>query len=40
MVFAKLSVDCFYIVRPDRAYFGEKDWQQIAVISDLSTLSV
>ena len=22
----------FYIVRPDRAYFGEKDWQQIAIV--------
>ena len=25
----------FYIARPDRAYFGEKDWQQIAVIKAL-----
>ncbi|MGP1493085.1 MAG: pantoate--beta-alanine ligase [Prevotella fusca] len=25
----------FYIVRPVRAYFGEKDWQQIAVIKRL-----
>lgn len=25
----------FYIVRPMRAYFGEKDWQQIAVIKAL-----
>ena len=25
----------FYIVRPNRAYFGEKDWQQIAVIKRL-----
>ena len=22
----------FYITRPDRAYFGEKDWQQIAIV--------
>ena len=22
----------FYIAKPDRAYFGEKDWQQIAVV--------
>ncbi|MBR0490363.1 MAG: pantoate--beta-alanine ligase [Prevotella sp.] len=25
----------FYIVRPTRAYFGEKDWQQIAVVKQL-----
>ena len=25
----------FYIVRPNKAYFGEKDWQQIAVIKRL-----
>lgn len=25
----------FYIVRPNRAYFGEKDWQQIAVVKAL-----
>ena len=25
----------FYIVRPSNAYFGEKDWQQIAVIKRL-----
>ena len=25
----------FYIVRPHRAYFGEKDWQQIAVVKQL-----
>lgn len=25
----------FYITRPNRAYFGEKDWQQIAVIKRL-----
>ena len=25
----------FYIVRPDRAYFGENDWQQIAVVKQL-----
>lgn len=25
----------FYIVRPTRSYFGEKDWQQIAVIKQL-----
>ena len=25
----------FYIIRPNRAYFGEKDWQQIAVVKQL-----
>lgn len=25
----------FYIVKPGRAYFGEKDWQQIAVVKQL-----
>ncbi|GAB6982269.1 pantoate--beta-alanine ligase [Prevotella dentasini JCM 15908] len=25
----------FYIVRPNKAYFGEKDWQQIAVVKRL-----
>ena len=26
----------FYIVRPDSAYFGEKDWQQIAIVKQLA----
>lgn len=25
----------FYVVKPHRAYFGEKDWQQIAVVKKL-----
>ena len=25
----------FYIVKPTRSYFGEKDWQQIAVVKEM-----
>ena len=28
----------FYIIRPDNAYFGEKDWQQIAVVKAMVKL--